>query len=120
MKVSSNWMSDMPESVYIHIPFCKSKCKYCSFVSFGQYNIEYFSHLEKEIDTYYKGESLKTLYFGGGTPSIMEIETAQRLINKFNLQSGAENKIKQIIQKTDNLEYKALDVFIINQMKDLH
>lgn len=90
MKVSSNWMSNMPESVYIHIPFCKSKCKYCSFVSFGQYNIEYFSHLEKEIDTYYKGESLKTLYFGGGTPSLLNIETAKQLINKFKFTPDCE------------------------------
>ena len=55
---------------------------------------------------------------GGEYKDITQI--AFELADKFNLQSGAENKIKQIIQKTDNLEYKALDVFIINQMKDLH
>lgn len=55
---------------------------------------------------------------GGEYKDITQI--AFELADKFNLQYGAENKIKQIIQKTDNLEYKALDVFIINQMRDLH
>ena len=61
----------MARSVYIHIPFCKQKCKYCSFISFPCINkIEtYLNSLLEEIKTNYKGELLRTLYFGGGTPS---------------------------------------------------
>ena len=64
----------MAKSVYIHIPFCKSKCKYCSFVSFTNFEkkLGYIFSLLKEIDTNYNGENLKTLYFGGGTPSWLE------------------------------------------------
>ena len=83
-------------SAYIHIPFCKSKCKYCSFVS-GE-NIErkigYLYSLLKEIDYYYRGEPLKTLYIGGGTPSVMEPEDLGKIINKFNFGSGAEITIE--------------------------
>ena len=75
----------MAESVYIHIPFCKSKCKYCSFVSFPclEKKEEYLSFLIKEIDSTYKGEKVKTLYFGGGTPSLMPISFYKEVINKF-------------------------------------
>lgn len=61
----------MAKSVYIHIPFCKQKCKYCSFVSFSCLKKieDYVFSLLKEIDKYYNGEKLNTLYFGGGTPS---------------------------------------------------
>ena len=75
----------MADSVYIHIPFCKSKCKYCSFISFPnmEKKLGYFYSLLKEIDTNYNGEELKTLYFGGGTPSLMEIDQLKKIINKF-------------------------------------
>ena len=82
----------MAESVYIHIPFCKSKCKYCSFVSFP--NTEkitgYLFSLFKEIDVHYEGEPLKTLYFGGGTPSLLPIDFVKKIISKFNLLPDCE------------------------------
>ena len=59
----------MATSAYIHIPFCKSKCKYCSFISFTCFQGDYVINLLREVDTFYQGEKLKTLYFGGGTPS---------------------------------------------------
>ena len=73
----------MPESVYIHIPFCKSKCKYCSFISFEnqEKKLGYLFSLLKEIDYYYKGENLKTLYIGGGTPSILSIDELKKIIS---------------------------------------
>ena len=63
----------MAKSVYIHIPFCKQKCKYCSFVSFPclKKMTGYILSLFKEIDINYNGEELKSLYFGGGTPSLV-------------------------------------------------
>ena len=82
----------MVTSAYIHIPFCKSKCKYCSFVSFTNENkiSDYISDLIKEIDFYYKKESLKTLYFGGGTPSLVPAYLIKKVIDKFNLSSDCE------------------------------
>lgn len=80
----------MATSAYIHIPFCKSKCKYCSFISFTCNQEDYIKHLLREIDLNYKGESLKTLYFGGGTPSLLKLEDVESIINKFNFEVGAE------------------------------
>ena len=75
----------MSDSVYIHIPFCKSKCKYCSFVSYEDYNRKdkYINALLKEINYYYRGETLKTLYIGGGTPSLLDITDIEKIITKF-------------------------------------
>lgn len=74
-----------PECVYIHIPFCITKCKYCSFVSFEDIKNKtpYLFSLLKEIDYYYEQNPLKTLYIGGGTPSVIEAEWISKIINKF-------------------------------------
>ena len=86
----------MISSVYIHIPFCSNICTYCNFCKF-YYNekmvFDYLNSLEKEIQKRYKGEVLKTLYIGGGTPSslkIDELEKLFRIIKKFNLSENCE------------------------------
>jgi oxygen-independent coproporphyrinogen-3 oxidase len=82
----------MPQSAYIHIPFCKSKCKYCSFVS--GVNIdripEYVDALLKDIELNYEGEKLKTLYFGGGTPSLLPVNFVEKILSKFNFETNPE------------------------------
>lgn len=82
----------MVENAYIHIPFCKSKCKYCSFISYPNLELkgEYLYALEKEILKNYKGELLKTLYFGGGTPSLLKICEFEKLIKLFNINEQTE------------------------------
>ena len=82
----------MVKSAYIHIPFCKQKCKYCSFVSFANINRikDYIEALCKEIRYYYKGETLDTLYFGGGTPSLVETSLLKEILLKFNLSKNCE------------------------------
>lgn len=73
----------MIKSCYIHIPFCQSICSYCDFCKF-YYNEkmvnEYLDSLKKEIDTYYKGEQLETLYIGGGTPSVLNLDELTKLL----------------------------------------
>lgn len=80
------------KNVYIHIPFCKSKCKYCSFVSYPRIELKekYLEALEKEVTTRYRGEKLNTLYFGGGTPSILTSSELNKLINLFNTDEDTE------------------------------
>ncbi len=86
----------MTKNVYIHIPFCKSKCKYCSFISFTNidYIATYINKLIEEIKTDYSGEKLKTLYIGGGTPSLLKIEDLKKIINIFNLDTDCEFTIE--------------------------
>jgi oxygen-independent coproporphyrinogen-3 oxidase len=86
----------MAQSVYIHIPFCKKKCKYCSFISFETLDKKkgYLYSLLKEIDYYYQNESLKTLYVGGGTPSLMSVEDLKLILSKFEFETDAEITIE--------------------------
>ena len=66
----------MINNIYIHIPFCRQKCNYCSFVSYPLITkmADYIRALKSEIKYFYKNEELSTLYFGGGTPSLLNIE----------------------------------------------
>ncbi len=63
-------------SIYIHTPFCKSKCRYCDFPSFSQKEYlaeEYFHCLVKEIQrSEHKSKTISTIFFGGGTPSLVD------------------------------------------------
>ena len=64
--------------LYVHIPYCKRKCNYCDFCSIpsGSFSVpdEYVDRLCEEIRSYkLEGLSLSTIYFGGGTPSLLEI-----------------------------------------------
>src|SRR5574344_63648 len=82
----------MTHSAYIHIPFCLSKCKYCSFISFDKLDkkLGYIFSLLKEIDYYYQGETLDTIYFGGGTPSLLTVDEFKKILNKLNFNSQTE------------------------------
>ena len=84
------------QSVYIHIPFCKSKCKYCSFVSGVDLTKKtgYLYSLLKEIDYYYNHEPLKTFYIGGGTPSLLEYDELKKIISKFEFRENCEKTIE--------------------------
>jgi len=65
----------MLESVYIHIPFCRSICSYCDFCKLlynGPWVTKYLNALALEINDSYQGEKIKTIYIGGGTPSVLK------------------------------------------------
>ena len=88
------------KSCYIHIPFCKKICTYCDFCKF-YYNDEwakdYIKSLENEINLKYKGETLDTLYIGGGTPSSLNIKLLEKLLKickKFKLNDNYEFTIE--------------------------
>jgi len=108
----------MAESVYIHIPFCKSKCKYCSFVSTT--NVEdielYINSLEKEIKNNYTLESLNTLYFGGGTPSLLKIQYIERLLKLFNIKQDTEVTFEINPDDADIQYLKLLKTIGINRL----
>lgn len=88
----------MIKNAYIHIPFCKSKCNYCSFVSYTGVCDEdrqtYVNTLLAEIEHFYKKEVLETLYFGGGTPSLLSVEQLRQVKNAFVLSANAEVTIE--------------------------
>lgn len=71
--------------IYIHFPFCKKKCLYCNFYSVGRLSEKgrYMDALLKEIQLtrdYLPGREIQTLYFGGGTPSLFDIDELARVV----------------------------------------
>jgi len=92
-------------AIYIHIPFCRQKCKYCDFNSFYIENElkiqEYIDSLSKEID-YYSSRaenfSVSSVYFGGGTPSFIDekyIESIiRRIKSRYNILKDVEITIE--------------------------
>ncbi|MCD8349424.1 MAG: radical SAM family heme chaperone HemW [Planctomycetaceae bacterium] len=77
---------DFPPSLYIHIPFCLSRCGYCAFVS-GRYDAAvadaYLDALEKEmrIRGIFESSKPSTVFIGGGTPSSLSPDQLQRLVS---------------------------------------
>ncbi len=96
----------MVKSVYIHIPFCKSKCHYCSFISFNKLELksDYLKALEKEINSNYQNELLNTLYIGGGTPSNLEISEFENLVKHFNMSEHTEVTV-ELNPETPDFDY---------------
>jgi oxygen-independent coproporphyrinogen-3 oxidase len=82
--------------LYIHIPFCDTKCPYCSFNSFTGLSSEkerYFDALLKQLeaDTQRFGVSkFKTIFFGGGTPSTVSPKYYEKLFKKLDLSETVE------------------------------
>jgi oxygen-independent coproporphyrinogen-3 oxidase len=71
--------------LYVHIPFCSSRCSYCDFAT-GLYQSElaerYVSALVEEIrSSRYAGQFVDTIYFGGGTPSLLQPSQLDRILN---------------------------------------
>ncbi len=87
-------------SLYLHIPYCEKKCIYCDFYSIDTMNSmeQFLDALEKEIamyaDQYSSRESFETIFFGGGTPSLLPPSTLERILNAllshYRIDSGAE------------------------------
>lgn len=76
--------------IYIHIPFCVKKCRYCDFNSY-KIDIEkkkrYIKALEKEIEIYSKMDNkrkIDTIFLGGGTPSILKPDEIESIFEKLN------------------------------------
>lgn len=72
--------------IYLHIPFCKQACHYCDFhfSTSLTYKDDLIQALLKEIrlqKDFLRGETIETIYFGGGTPSLLEGEEINLLIN---------------------------------------
>lgn len=76
--------------IYVHIPFCKQKCSYCDFhfsTTFASYRARMIAAMKKEIEVradYLGQQPVQTIYFGGGTPSLLTKEEIQGLLAVIN------------------------------------
>ena len=85
--------------IYIHVPFCLSKCAYCGFFSVPtlKHKADFLEALKQEMVSrldYLHGDSVETIYFGGGTPSLLTLEELKAILDLlyecFPVESGAE------------------------------
>lgn len=87
--------------IYIHIPFCQSKCYYCDFCSFPRMidNAEkYVSYIKREIDLYegnLKNYNISTIFIGGGTPTVIDGRFIYEIIDHIHKKANANN-VKEI------------------------
>lgn len=95
---------DKKRGIYIHMPFCVQKCRYCAFLSFnaeGSPRKEYTDALVKEIKVRAAREKengtdkdVDTIYIGGGTPSVMDISSMSEMVKalkrSFDVKPDAE------------------------------
>ncbi len=85
-------MNESPLSAYLHIPFCERKCVYCDFYSIENLSLreEFVELLTREIDMklaaypQLAGRMLHTIFFGGGTPSLLTPHELERIVAKLS------------------------------------
>lgn len=85
-------MGKNTDAIYLHIPFCKKKCHYCDFFILTNMEKEYNKYVDiiiKEINLYPKF-NFDTIYFGGGTPSVLKAEDIQKILSNLRYSKNSE------------------------------
>ena len=115
--------------IYIHVPFCHCKCIYCGFYSVAntQEKNSYLDALLKEMQLkkdYLQETPIRTLYFGGGTPSLLSTDEIERIlkqlktcfeldaIEEITLEANPEQLSSEYCQKLWNLGINRLSIGI--------
>ena len=104
------------DGIYIHIPFCNKRCHYCDFHVFINMNDKidkYVEYLIKEIKLYPKYK-YNTIYFGGGTPSLLSQKHIEMILNELEFDEDAEitlelNPSDMDIERLSNLRKSGIN-----------
>lgn len=115
--------------IYIHIPFCKSKCMYCDFCSFPQTKKDkidsYVNRLVYDILNFEAPKGVAylpadTIYFGGGTPTLLDTEHFEKILlaikDKFQIADSAEISAECNPKTADLEKLKAMKNLGINRL----
>ena len=104
--------------VYIHIPFCRQKCYYCDFYKTVNTGLtdQFISVLRKEITlrkNYLEGENVETIYFGGGTPSVLTKTQLAHILSFLNTELHPSPQAEITFEANpDDLDYEYLKALI--------
>ena len=113
--------------IYLHIPFCKQKCSYCNFHFSTSFNLkdEMLLAIKKEIGLRkdeLENKTIKSLYFGGGTPSVLSVDEIKSLIDEFQkyfsfdknieitLESNPDDLNKNFLKELSQTEVNRLSI----------
>lgn len=111
--------------IYIHVPFCKSKCAYCNFFSLASESRmkDYVEALKREIyyrKDYLENEEVKTVYFGGGTPSLLSVKSVDEILTllhkNFNIDANPEITLELNPDTIDREKMSLLKQMGVNRM----
>ena len=111
--------------IYIHVPFCKSKCAYCNFFSLASESKinDYVEALKREIlyrKDYLENEEVKTIYFGGGTPSLLPVKYVEEILTllrkNFNIDANPEITLELNPDTIDREKMASLKQMGVNRM----
>ena len=108
--------------IYIHIPFCNHICSYCDFPKVlydKKYINKYLDSLKREIVNRYKGEVIKTIYIGGGTPTALDYDELEKLLDItdiFNKDNNIEFTIESNIESIDDDKIRLLKRYNVNRV----
>lgn len=110
--------------LYIHIPFCKSKCPYCDFFSIKMNDEEMNRYVDKVIERFDKycndNIVLDTVYFGGGTPSTLGTERIAKILNvindKFTVDENAEITMEMNPTSKELIDFTVLKECGLNRL----
>ncbi|MBO9570971.1 MAG: radical SAM family heme chaperone HemW [Chitinophagaceae bacterium] len=100
--------------IYIHIPFCKRACNYCNFHFSTSMKLrnDFLSSLLKEIalrKNYIGGELVETIYFGGGTPSLLSTEELSAIFNELSKHFSISSFVEITFEANpDNIDINSL------------
>lgn len=110
--------------IYFHIPFCKQACHYCDFhfSTSLKYKEDLLQTMLREIDmraSYLEDKTVESIYFGGGTPSILEAKEVDQLIGQiakhFDISSNAEITLEANPDDLDKKKVQELRTTPINR-----
>lgn len=126
------------QAVYIHIPFCQTICSYCDFCKL-YYRKEwvgpYLRALKQEVMTYFPTDKIKTIYIGGGTPSVLSLEELEQLLQitdlfprdslyeftfECNIEQMTEEKLKLLKKHGVNRISYGIQTFHSSYLEDLN
>lgn len=110
-------MAKKPLGIYIHIPFCASKCSYCDFYSLAKcehrmpdYQDALLAHLEESEESI-KNYEVDSIYFGGGTPSYYGAERIAEILDTLKLNGNVKMDAEITVEcNPDSVSYKMLKV----------
>lgn len=111
-----NKLYEIPEALYLHIPYCRRKCPYCDFYSIAGEPVEAFvDAILCELEAWAEDVGtvpLRSVYFGGGTPSRLKTDDLVRILQFiegcFGLHSEAEITLEMNPEDLDHQELKRL------------